>query len=149
MDSGIRFTRSATRRRELNVIATLNIPTVTFSLQYAPLFEAPRIGTVTYRSLLIATGEAKPRTGEQKLDASPILEARATANAASLRAARENVAAIRSAIDRISGAFATHGATADLEFSVAAGGEDFKRLSIRWKPQKLQPLIPRTWERPN
>ena len=99
----------------LNVIATLNIPTVTFSLQYAPLFEAPRIGTVTYRSLLIATGEAKPRTGEQKLDASPILEARATANAASLRDARENVAAIRSAIDRMSGAFATHGATADLD----------------------------------
>ena len=99
----------------LSVIATLNIPTVTFSLQYAPLFEAPRIGTVTYRSLLIATGEAKPRTGEQKLDASPVLEARATANTASLQAARENVATIRSAIDRINGAFATHDLSADLD----------------------------------
>ena len=88
---------------------------MTLSLQYAPLFEAPRIGTITYRSLLIATGEAKPRTGEQKLDAAPILEARATTNAAALRAACEHIATIRSAIDRISDAFATHGATADLE----------------------------------
>ena len=99
----------------VNVIAALDIPTVTLSLQYAPLFEAPRIGTITYRSLLIATGEAKPRTGEQKLDAAPILEARATTNAAALRAACEHIATIRSAIDRIRDAFATHGATADIE----------------------------------
>jgi type VI secretion system protein ImpA len=99
----------------INAIETLDIPTVTFSLQYAPLFEAPRLGTITYRSLLIATGEAKARAGEQKLDAAPILEARATANTATLGAVCESVAMVRSAIDQIRNAFVMHGAAAGLD----------------------------------
>jgi type VI secretion system protein ImpA len=99
----------------INAIATLDIPTVTFSLQYVPLFEAPRLGTITYRSLLIATGEAKPRAGEQKLDAAPILEARATTNTATLGAVCKNVAMVRSAIDQIRNAFEMHGAAAGLD----------------------------------
>ena len=99
----------------INAIATLDIPTVTFALQYAPLFEAPRLGTITYRSQLIATGEAKPRAGEQQLDAAPILEARATTRTEMLGAVRKNVATVKSAIDRIRNAFVMHRAAAGLD----------------------------------
>jgi type VI secretion system protein ImpA len=64
---------------------------------------------------LIATGEAKPRAGEQKLDAAPILEVRATANTATLGAVRKSVVMVRAAIDQIRNAFATRGAEAGLD----------------------------------
>lgn len=126
----------------INAIATLDIPTVTFALQYAPLFEAPRLGTITYRSLLIATGEARPRAGEQKLDAAPILEARATTRTEMLGAVRNNVAAVKSAIDRIRNAFVMHGAAAGLD-DLSQLVERFKRLSIQLKPLKRRLLKPK------
>ena len=48
------------------VLGSLDLPTVVFPLQYAPLCEGRRIGAVTYRAWMIASGEVKPRAGEQK-----------------------------------------------------------------------------------
>jgi type VI secretion system protein ImpA len=96
-------------------IAALDVPTVVFPLQYAPLFEARRIGTVTYRALMIAADEAKPRGGEQKLATAAIIEARGNADPANLAGVRKHVALLRSAIDKIRNAFASRGASSGLE----------------------------------
>jgi type VI secretion system protein ImpA len=98
-----------------NAVAALDIPTVIFPLQYTSLFEARRVGTVSYRALMIATDEVKPRTGEDKLDASAIIEARGEANPAVLTAARKHVAMLKSAVERIRNAFAMQGASAGLD----------------------------------
>jgi type VI secretion system protein ImpA len=98
-----------------NVISALDIPTVIFPLQYAPLFDARRLGAVTYRALMIATDEAKPRTGEEKLAASALMDARGDANPAVLAAVRKHIAMLKSALDRIRNAFAMHGASAGLD----------------------------------
>ena len=68
----------------VGAIGALDLPTVVFPLQYAPLFDARRLGTVTYRSWLIASGDAKPRAGEQKLPSAAISEARSDADPAAL-----------------------------------------------------------------
>jgi type VI secretion system protein ImpA len=96
-------------------LAALDFSTVVFPLQYAPLFEARRIGPVTYRAWVIATGEAKPRTGEQKLPTSALAEAVALADPAVLAAARKHVAMLKVALGRISNAFAIRGGSCGLE----------------------------------
>jgi type VI secretion system protein ImpA len=96
-------------------IAALDVPTVVFPLQYAPLFEARRIGAVTYRALMIAADEVKPRGGEQKLAVAAILEARGDADPAMLTAARKRIAMLKTALERIRHAFAIHGTSAGLE----------------------------------
>jgi type VI secretion system protein ImpA len=106
-----------------NAIAALDIATVTFPLQYAPLFEARRLGTITYRSMLIATDQVKQRAGEQKFDAAAILDARGAADPVVLAAARRHIATLKWAIDRIRNAFAVHGASAGLEIIPPLVGE--------------------------
>ena len=100
-------------------ISALDIPTVIFPLQYVPLFDARQLGTITYRALLIATGEVKPRTGEEKLAASAIIEARGGADPAALAPVRKHIAMLKSALDRIRNAFAVRGTSAGLD-NVAA-----------------------------
>jgi type VI secretion system protein ImpA len=96
-------------------VAALDVPTVIFPLQYTPLFEARRIGAVTYRALMVAADEVKPRGGEQKLAVAAILEARGDADPAILAAVRQHVAILKAAINQIRDAFALHGASAGLE----------------------------------
>ena len=103
----------------LIAISALDISTVIFPLQYVPLFDARQLGTITYRALLIATGEVKPRTGEEKLAASAIIEARGGAGPAALAPARKHIAMLKSALDRIRNAFAVRGTSAGLD-NVAA-----------------------------
>ena len=86
-----------------------------FPLQYVPLFDARQLGTITYRALLIATGEVKPRTGEEKLAASAIIEARGGADPAALAPVRKHIAMLKSALDRIRNAFAVRGTSAGLD----------------------------------
>jgi type VI secretion system protein ImpA len=90
-------------------------PTVLFPLQYMPLFETRRLGIITYRSLMIANGEVKPRTGEQTLAASAIMEARGEVAPAALAAIRKHILTLKSALARISGSFAKRGVSAGLE----------------------------------
>ena len=70
---------------------------------------------MTYRALMIAADEVKPRDGEQKLAVAAVIEARGDADPSSLTAARKNVAVVRKAIDGIRHAFALHGASPGLE----------------------------------
>jgi type VI secretion system protein ImpA len=96
-------------------ISALDIPTVIFPLQYAPLFEARRLGTITYRRLMIANDEVKPRTGEDKLAASAIMEAVSEADPPALAAVRRHVAMLKSAVDQIRNTFAMRAVSAGLD----------------------------------
>lgn len=96
-------------------LATLELPTVVFPLQYMPLFEARRIGVITYRACLIASEEAKPRAGEEKHALSALTDALADADPTMLASSRRNIALLKSSIGRIRNAFRQHGAAAGLE----------------------------------
>lgn len=96
-------------------IAALDVPTVVFPLQYTPLFEARRIGSVNYRAMMIATDEVKPRGVEQKLAPAAIVEARGDADQSLLATTRGQIALLKNSIDRIRNAFAIYGASAGLD----------------------------------
>jgi type VI secretion system protein ImpA len=49
-----------------------DMPPVVFPLQYMPIINHRRLGPLSYRSWMIATGEAKPREGEAVLDPAAI-----------------------------------------------------------------------------
>jgi type VI secretion system protein ImpA len=104
-------------------ISALNISTVIFPLQYTPLFDASRLGTITYRAFLVATDEVKPRTGEEKLATSAIIEARGDVNSAALIPVRKHIAVLKSALDRIHNAFAVRGVSVGLDNIVALVGK--------------------------
>jgi len=99
----------------LMAIAALDASTVVFPVQYAPLFEARRIGAVTYRALMTANGEVKPRAGENKLTAVALLEARGDADPVILTATRKQIGMLKTALGRIRNSFAVHGASAGLD----------------------------------
>jgi type VI secretion system protein ImpA len=97
-----------------STVGTLDLPTVVFPLQYSPLFEARRIGAVTFRRWLIATGEVKPREGEAEQSASAITQAIAEADTAVLAAAQAQIVRLDDALNRIRNTFAAHGSSVDL-----------------------------------
>ncbi len=101
--------------RSMAVAGLAHVPTAVLPLQYAPLFDVPRVGVITYRGLMIAAGEVKPREGEQKLAPDAILNARGNAAPELLAAARSRVATVKTALEQIRNAFLLHGASAELD----------------------------------
>jgi type VI secretion system protein ImpA len=97
------------------VLGSLDLPTVVFPLQYAPLCEGRRIGVVTYRSWMIASGEVKPRAGEQKHPSATLTEAIADAPADVLAATRKHVAMLKTSLGRIRNIFMMQGTSLGLE----------------------------------
>jgi type VI secretion system protein ImpA len=104
-------------------IAALDMPTVVFPLQYVPFLDARRIGPVTYRRWLIATGEAKPRDGDAEVSASAIAEALDEADGAILTTAHKHIALLNASLARIGNAWAAHGSSADLKALPALVGK--------------------------
>jgi type VI secretion system protein ImpA len=96
-------------------ISALDLPTVIFPLQYTPLFEGRRIGTVTYRAWMVATGDIKPRAGDVAVAAAALAEAVQKADPTALAAARRQVTLLSTSLDRIQLAFDRHGDSADLD----------------------------------
>lgn len=90
-------------------ISAFDLPTVVFPLQYAPLFEGRRAGSVTYRAWITATGEVKSRMGEVAPSAAAIAEAIESADPDEIAAARTNLALLDESVRRIRNAFAVHG----------------------------------------
>jgi type VI secretion system protein ImpA len=97
------------------VLGALDLPTVVFPLQYAPLCEGRRIGAVTYRAWMIAAGEVKPRPGEQKHPSAALTEAIADAAPEELAATRKHVAMLRASLGRIREIFLLQGSSLGLE----------------------------------
>jgi type VI secretion system protein ImpA len=96
-------------------INTLDLPTVIFPVQYAPLVEARRLGPISYRTWMIATGEVKPRTGEVQLPQATVTEAISAADPEVLAAARKNIALVKTSLDSIGSVFLTNGESAGLD----------------------------------
>ncbi len=96
-------------------IGSLDLPTVIFPLQYAPLVEARRHGPISYRTWMIATGEVKPRTGEVQLPQAAITEAISAADPEVLAAARKNIALVKTSLDSIRNVFLTNRESAGLD----------------------------------
>jgi type VI secretion system protein ImpA len=96
-------------------LAALDLPTVVFPLQYAPLCEGRRIGAITYRAWMIAAGEVKPRPGEQKHPSAALTEAIADATPDTFAATRRNVAMLKTSLGRIREIFALQGGSVGLE----------------------------------
>jgi type VI secretion system protein ImpA len=92
-----------------STIAALDLPTVIFPLQYAPMFEGRRIGPVMYRAWIIATGEVKAREGDSDASAAAISEAIANADPAVLSNARKSIALLDRSVQRICSSFAERG----------------------------------------
>jgi type VI secretion system protein ImpA len=78
-----------------------DLPAVILPLQYAPLAETERRGPISYRSAMIAGGEVKPRDGEQTFDAAALDRELAEVDLDRLKATRDNLVALRDAIQRI------------------------------------------------
>lgn len=96
-------------------LGALDLPTVVFPLQYAPLCEGRRIGAVTYRAWMIASGEVKPRAGEQKNPSAALTEAIVDAPPDALAATRGHVALLKTSLGRIRDAFMMRGTSLGLE----------------------------------
>jgi type VI secretion system protein ImpA len=96
-------------------IGTLDLPTVIFPLQYAPLLEARRLGQISYRTWMIASGEVKPRTGEVALSQAALMQAISAADPDVLARARNSVASVNSSLDTIRNAFLAHGEAVNLD----------------------------------
>jgi type VI secretion system protein ImpA len=96
-------------------LGALDLPTVVFPLQYAPLCEGRRTGAVTYRAWMIASGEVKPRVGEQKHPQAALSEAIADAPPDLLAATRGHVALLKTSLGRIRDAFSMRGSSLGLE----------------------------------
>ncbi|MBV9985494.1 type VI secretion system ImpA family N-terminal domain-containing protein, partial [Bradyrhizobium sp.] len=96
-------------------LSALDLPTVVFPLQYAPLCEGRRIGAVSYRAWMIAAGDVKPRPGEQKHPPAALTEAIADAPVEILSATRKHVALLRRSLARIREIFMMHGSAVGLD----------------------------------
>ena len=96
-------------------LGALDLPTVVFPLQYAPLCEGRRIEAVTYRAWMIAVGEVKPRPGEQKHPSAALTEAIADASTGALAATRAQVSMLKASLGRIREIFMTQGCSPGLE----------------------------------
>jgi type VI secretion system protein ImpA len=106
----------------LTALAALDLPTVVFPLQYAPLAGAGRI-VVTYRAWMIAAGEVKARSGEQRHSTGALSETMADADPAVLAASRRHVAMLKAALSRIRDTFAMRGKSCGLESLPALVGK--------------------------
>ncbi len=96
-------------------LGSLELPTVVFPLQYVPLCEGRRIGAVTYRSWMIASGEVKPRAGEQKHPSTTLTDAIADAPAEVLAATRKHVTMLKTSLARIRNVFMMQDVSLGLE----------------------------------
>jgi type VI secretion system protein ImpA len=96
-------------------LGALDLPTVVFPLQYAPLCEGRRVGAVTFRAWMIASGDVKPRAGELKHPAAALTEAVADAPPDVLAVTRGHLALLKNSLGRIRDSFIMRGGSLGLE----------------------------------
>ena len=77
------------------------VPTVTMPLQFLPIVQSRRFGTLSYRTYLTANGEVNPIEGEQSLDAAIVERILDECELAELVAAHANLGKILGAIEQI------------------------------------------------
>src|SRR5258708_3299755 len=80
-----------------------DMPPVIFPMQYLPLVNHRRLGPITYRSWMIATGEAKPREGEAIVEPAAIEAAMMEAELPALIETRGPFQGLQSALGNLRG----------------------------------------------
>jgi type VI secretion system protein ImpA len=78
-----------------------DMPPVVFPLQYLPLINHRRLGPLSYRTWMIATGEAKPREGEAVLDPAAIETAMMDTELPALVETRDQFQALQAALGSV------------------------------------------------
>lgn len=78
-----------------------DMPPVVFPLQYLPLINHRRLGPVTFRNWMIATGEAKPREGEEIFAPAALETALMEEDLTALIEQRDRFQALQSALESI------------------------------------------------
>ena len=78
-----------------------DMPPVIFPMQYMPLVNHRRLGPITYRSWMIATGEAKPREGEAIVEPAAIEAALMEVELPALIETRSQFQALQSALGNL------------------------------------------------
>jgi type VI secretion system protein ImpA len=104
-------------------VGALDLPTVIFPLQYAPLVESRRIGQISYRVWMIATGEVKPRSGEVQQTQAAIADAIGNADPATLATVRKHLSLLKASLDSIRNVFQMNGESAGLDALLALVGK--------------------------
>lgn len=86
-----------------NALELLDVPaTMVMPLEYAPLAQDRRAGTITLRAHALATGQRTPRAGERAGDASAIMTAlRSAENAEAVEASYAAICRLRDGLRRI------------------------------------------------
>jgi type VI secretion system protein ImpA len=80
-----------------------DMPPVIFPMQYLPLVNHRRLGPITYRSWMIATGEAKPREGEAIVEPAAIEAAMMEVELPALIETRGQFQGLQSALGNLRG----------------------------------------------
>lgn len=104
-------------------VGALDLPTVIFPLQYAPLVDSRRLGQISYRVWMIATGEVKPRSGEVQQTQAAITDAIGNADPAALAKVRKHLALLKTSLDSIRHVFQMNGESAGLDALLALVGK--------------------------
>jgi len=78
-----------------------DMPPVVFPLQYLPLINHRRLGPLSYRVWMIATGEAKPREGEAVLDPAAIETAMMETELPALVETRDRFQALQASLHNV------------------------------------------------
>lgn len=78
-----------------------DMPPVVFPLQYLPFVNHRRLGPLSYRAWMIATGEAKPREGEAVLDPAAIETAMMETELPALAATRDQFLTLQASLRSI------------------------------------------------
>lgn len=94
--------------REGILLALDDLPHVVLPLQAVPLFETRRLGRVTYRQHLIASGAVPPREGEDSQQPGAIQAALTEVEDEALTGTLDGLAAMQVALRRMSATFEQH-----------------------------------------
>jgi type VI secretion system protein ImpA len=121
------FTLRMVAMQSLDETATVVMP-----LQAVPLAESRRVGKISFRSQLIAAGEATPRGGEAAVDAAAVAGALDEADLAGLVTTRGQLGAIDAALAQIAA-----------DFVSPPGAEPGSGAAYAVRFERLGPLVAR------
>jgi type VI secretion system protein ImpA len=87
--------------RAVTVEALETMPTIVLPLQFLPLVQHNRLGSLSYRSVLISQGEARPTEGEDKVDPASVEKILSEVELETLRTVRQQFVDLDTAVKQI------------------------------------------------
>jgi type VI secretion system protein ImpA len=100
--------------RRMAVEALDVMPTVVIPLQFSPLVESRRFGTVSYRTLMLARGEIAPRADDAVLDAATVTQVFEQIDLDRLKTVNATYRGLKGSLDRICAIWSEKAGASDL-----------------------------------